>query len=112
MGKHVKGMLGLVVGTDGNRVSHTEIVRQKVLQVNSRTRGSRPRAGPRNQDQDMYSCWWGGWGSNPRPADYEKYGLMHRTHYLHGWHGVVLLVTLSALVARMARSTNRSTASA
>jgi hypothetical protein len=21
---------------------------------------------------------WGGWGSNPRPADYEKYGLVHR----------------------------------
>jgi hypothetical protein len=21
---------------------------------------------------------WGGWGSNPRPADYEKYGRMHR----------------------------------
>jgi hypothetical protein len=21
---------------------------------------------------------WGGWGSNPRPADYEKYGLEHR----------------------------------
>jgi hypothetical protein len=20
---------------------------------------------------------WGRWGSNPRPADYEKYGLMH-----------------------------------
>jgi len=20
------------------------------------------------------NCWWGGWGSNPRPADYEKYG--------------------------------------
>jgi hypothetical protein len=20
---------------------------------------------------------WGGWGSNPRPADYEKYGLVH-----------------------------------
>jgi hypothetical protein len=20
------------------------------------------------------SSWWGGWGSNPRPADYEKYG--------------------------------------
>jgi hypothetical protein len=19
---------------------------------------------------------WGGWGSNPRPADYEKYGLL------------------------------------
>jgi len=26
---------------------------------------------------------WGGWGSNPRPADYEKYGPLHRTHYLH-----------------------------
>jgi len=22
---------------------------------------------------------WGGWGSNPRPADYEKYGFVHRT---------------------------------
>ena len=21
---------------------------------------------------------WGGWGSNPRPADYEKYGPVHR----------------------------------
>jgi hypothetical protein len=21
---------------------------------------------------------WGGWGSNPRPADYEKYGFVHR----------------------------------
>ena len=20
---------------------------------------------------------WGGWGSNPRPADYEKYGPVH-----------------------------------
>ena len=26
---------------------------------------------------------WGGWGSNPRPADYEKYGPKHRTRYLH-----------------------------
>jgi hypothetical protein len=27
-----------------------------------------------------FSPWsrgWGGWGSNPRPADYEKYGLLH-----------------------------------
>ena len=22
---------------------------------------------------------WGEWGSNPRPADYEKYGFMHHT---------------------------------
>ena len=52
---------------------------------------------------------WGGWGSNPRPADYEKYGPVHRTHYLHGCHGSVPPMALSALVAQMARSTNRST---
>ena len=23
---------------------------------------------------------WGGWGSNPRPADYENYGRVHRAH--------------------------------
>ena len=23
-------------------------------------------------------AWWGGWGSNPRPADYENYGHLHR----------------------------------
>jgi hypothetical protein len=23
---------------------------------------------------------WGGWGSHPRPADYEKYGLTLRVH--------------------------------
>ena len=22
-------------------------------------------------------CRWGGWGSNPQPADYEKYGPVH-----------------------------------
>ena len=53
---------------------------------------------------------WGGWGSNPRPADYEKYGPMQRTHYLHGYHGAVPLVTLIAPFARMTRSTDRSTA--
>src|SRR5690349_811279 len=53
---------------------------------------------------------WGGWGSNPRPADYEKYGPMHRTHYLHGYREAVPLMTLIALLAPMARSTNRSTA--
>ena len=39
----------------------------------------------------------------------EKYGLMHRAHYLHGYHGAVPPMALSALVAPMARSTNRST---
>ena len=55
---------------------------------------------------------WGGWGSNPRPADYEKYGFVHRKHYLHGYHGAVPPMALIALVAQMARSTNRSTAAA
>jgi hypothetical protein len=35
------------------------------------------------------SVTWGGWGSNPRPADYEKSGSAHRTHCLHGYHGAV-----------------------
>ena len=50
------------------------------------------------------------WGSKPRPADYEKYGPVHRTHYLHGYHGARPPMTLIALFAPMARSTNRSTA--
>lgn len=52
---------------------------------------------------------WGGWGPNPRPADYENYGPVHRTHYLHGYHGTVPPMALIALYARVARSTNRST---
>jgi len=55
---------------------------------------------------------WGGWGSNPRPADDEKYGPLHRMHHLHGHHGAVPPMTLIALVAPMARSTNRSTTAA
>jgi len=52
---------------------------------------------------------WGGWGSNPRPADYEKHGPALRVRYLHGYHGVVPQIALIAPLARMARSTNRST---
>ena len=55
---------------------------------------------------------WGGWGSNPRPADYENYGPVHRTHYLHGYHEAVPPMAPIAVVAPMARSTNRSTAAA
>jgi len=57
-------------------------------------------------------CRWGGWGSNPRPADYEKYGLLHRMHYLHEYRRAVPPMALIALVAPMARSTSRSTAAA
>ena len=35
---------------------------------------------------------WGGWGSNPRPADYEKYGLVDRKHYLHGYYEAVVRI--------------------
>ena len=52
---------------------------------------------------------WGGWGSNPRPADYENYGPALPTLYLHGYHGAVPPMAPIALCARMARSTNRST---
>jgi len=52
---------------------------------------------------------WGGWGSNPRPADYEKHGPALRVRCLHRYHGVVPLMTLIALFARVTRSTNRST---
>ena len=52
---------------------------------------------------------WGGWGSNPRPADYEKPGPTLPTLHLHGYHGAVPPMALIALYARMARSTNRST---
>ena len=55
---------------------------------------------------------WGGWGSNPRPADYEKYGPAQRTRYLHGYHGAVPLMAPIALFARVTRSTNRSTVAA
>jgi len=52
---------------------------------------------------------WGGWGSNPRPADYEKYGPVHHVRWLHGYHGVVPLMALIARFAQVTRSTNRST---
>ena len=55
---------------------------------------------------------WGGWGSNPRPADYEKPGLVHRTRWLYGYTGALPLMALIALYARVARSTNRSTTAA
>jgi len=34
--------------------------------------------GPRPSPIWHWNCWWGGWGSNPRPADYENYGPVHR----------------------------------
>jgi len=51
---------------------------------------------------------WGGWGSNPRPADYKKPGPALRMRFLHGYHGVMPPIALIAPFARVARSTNRS----
>jgi hypothetical protein len=65
--------------------------------------------GPRATPDVTYNHRWGGWGSNPRPADYENYGPALPTLYLHGYHGAVPPMALIALYARMARSTNRST---
>jgi hypothetical protein len=53
---------------------------------------------------------YGGWSSNPRPADYEKPGPALRAHYLHGYHGAVPPMALIALLARVTRPTIRSTA--
>src|SRR5436309_7648192 len=52
---------------------------------------------------------WGGWGPNPRPADYEKYGFVQPARWLHGCHGAVPPIALIAPFAQMTRSTNRST---
>jgi hypothetical protein len=43
----------------------------------------------------------GGWGSNSRSTDHEKYGPALRTRYLHGYHGVVPPMALIAPFARM-----------
>ena len=51
---------------------------------------------------------WGGWGSNPRPADYEKSGPALWALCLHTCHEVVPLMALIAPFARITRSTNRS----
>jgi hypothetical protein len=47
-------------------------------------------------------------GSNPRPADYEKYGPALWALCLHTCHEVVPLMALIAPFARITRSTNRS----
>jgi hypothetical protein len=57
----------------------------------------------------LVNRWWGGWGSNPRLADYEKPSRAPRVRYLHGYHGVVPPMALIAPFARVAGSANRST---
>ena len=52
---------------------------------------------------------WGGRGSNPRPADYEKPGPTLQLRCLHRYHGAVPPMALIAPFAQVTRSTNRST---
>jgi hypothetical protein len=53
---------------------------------------------------------WGGWDSNPRPADYEKPALMQRCLQLHEQHGPSHPWHSSHLIPPAWRSTNRATA--
>jgi hypothetical protein len=53
--------------------------------------------------------WWGGWGSNPRPAHYKNSGPVLRMRYLHRYHGVMPPMALITPFAQVPRSTSRST---
>src|SRR5437667_7381678 len=59
--------------------------------------------------RDYLARSWGGWGSNPRPADYEKPGPAVRVRYLHRYHEVLPPMAQIAPLARVTRSTSRST---
>ena len=48
------------------------------ISVSRKTTKTSPTRPQRGNESHRFAQWWGGWGSNPRPADYEKYGLMHR----------------------------------
>ncbi len=67
--------------------------------TSGRSRSGRSRAAAPLKSQ------LGGWGSNPRPADYENYGPALPTLYLHGYHGAAPPMAPIAPVAPMARST-------
>ena len=68
-----------------------------------------PEAAPRRGGITAGESEWGGWGSNPRPADYEKRAPVLPVRYLHGYHRVVPQIALIAPLAQVTRSTNRST---
>jgi len=53
-----------------------------------------------------------GFGPNPQPVDYEKYGATLRVRCLHRYHAAVPQMALIAPLARVTRSTNRSTVAA
>jgi len=69
-----------------------------------------PRNGPRANADETNNRRWGGWNSNPRPADYEKPALMPRCLQLHEQHGPGHLRHSSHQHPPLPRSTNRSTA--
>jgi hypothetical protein len=91
-----------IVRADNNMPARHATRPQSSGIVHRTTRVQRARSRPETAE-------WGGWGSNPRPADYENYGPAHRAHCLHGCHGAVPPMALIAQLAHIARSTSRST---
>jgi hypothetical protein len=62
-----------------------DFIGQQIEGVLDPDSGTRHVVGLIARVSNLYSfhTMWGGWGSNPRPADNEKHGPMHRTFYLH-----------------------------
>jgi hypothetical protein len=50
----------------------------------------RLRESSQNEPQERRSRWWGGWGSNPGPADYEKHARPQHAPGLQRCHALVL----------------------
>src|SRR6516162_8824340 len=68
--------------------------------------GMMPRSqGPDNGASTQLRIGGAGGASNPRPADYERYGPTPRIRYLHRYHGAVPPMALIAPFALVTRST-------
>ena len=68
--------------------------------VGAESKIMRAKRSCRSQGLTRNFARWGGWGSNPRPADYENYGPALRMRYLHRYHQAVPPMALIALLAR------------
>ena len=77
--------------------------------VGAESKIMRAKRSCRSQGLTRNFARWGGWGSNPRPADYENYGPTLRMRYLHRYHRVMPPTALTAPLAQVTRSMNRST---
>ncbi len=71
IGLAAAGLLWLPASTAFFRPGFAQALHQAQMAERARLRSSRARLPRQNR-------WWGGWGSNPRPADYENYGPVHQ----------------------------------